>query len=155
MTAYRMAGIFNFDIPFHAPRKEKRRTQDRPHIDIKMLLGVYVWIVLPSFRKRIPCEKKKISWDLAHSITVLRAASTLSSSKAIRNPEYRPTLPFRECRSNLTGKSNPSFLPRFMGRPYSSSGKKSSLQILLFLILAGFFFETGLGEVVVAGSEGT
>src|SRR6267378_2224165 len=62
---------FQFRHSFHALERKRRRKTD--FISIKMLWG-NVWIV---YRH---CEK--ISWDLAHSITVLRAASTLSSSKA-------------------------------------------------------------------------
>src|SRR6266850_6249179 len=67
---------FQFRHSFHALERKRRRKTDL--ISIKML-GVTCGssTVIP---KRIPCEK--ISWDLAHSITVLRAASTRSSSKA-------------------------------------------------------------------------
>src|SRR5579871_2739467 len=85
------------------------------------------------------CEKT--STDLAHSIKVLRAASTRSISKAF------VTLIYATWRSgmsiNRTGNAA-LFSSALIARPYASSGK-SSLQILLFLILP--LFRKWLGEV--------
>src|SRR5882724_5613393 len=67
---------FQFRHSFPALEGKRRRKTDL--ISIKML-GGHVRIVY-CHSERIPCEK--ISWDLAHSVIVFTAASTLSSSKA-------------------------------------------------------------------------
>src|SRR5215469_8288548 len=65
-----------FRYSFHALEGKRRRKTDL--ISIKMLWG-HVWIVYRDSEKN---SLRKISWDLAHSISALRVASTLSSSKA-------------------------------------------------------------------------
>src|SRR4029077_5268581 len=67
---------FQFRHSFHALEKKRRRKTDL--ISIKMLWG-HVWIVYRHSEKN---SLRKNILGFAHSITVLRAASTLSSSKA-------------------------------------------------------------------------
>src|SRR5215469_1203162 len=70
------AGIFNFDIPSaHSKGKDDARQTSYRYRCLGVTCGSSTDIP-----KRIPCEN--ISWDLAHSISVFRAASTLSISKA-------------------------------------------------------------------------